>query len=246
MTVARTAPMSLAAGFVLLAGGAACAPAAKAVPPPAGARPVPSAAASGTPRETDDRTEATVPGPAVEAKLEARVPGRPPMETLLIDVTLRNAEKEPRWFLLPERIPADAGPDEGGVFGVEAWVAEGKGGGRAVIGKFLGTAGFQALLVPAGGVVRLEGFGIPRWRATARNAAKTETIPIEVTIAKSVTVGGQPIRSWFGTLDPASGAKVIADASKATRAGSKMTDDRGEVPFAVEDAEHVTVELALP
>ena len=88
---------------------------------------------------------------------------KPPLVELYFDVVLRNDRAEPRWFL----VPSNLGPGtsalltKGGVDGVEVFGPRGKG--RVVIGHFLGTGGFYALLLPARAEVRLQMFPISYW-----------------------------------------------------------------------------------
>lgn len=186
------------------------------------------------------KTEAPVARPAVEAVFAAVVPGKPPMMTLHVDVTLRNAEKTPRWFVFPGRLPADEEAANGGVTGVEVFDASGEG--RAILGKFLGTAGFQAVLVAAGGEVKLGRLGIPVWRTSSAKGP----VAFDVIVAKEITVGGLPAAKWFGATSPVSDTRASGDASKAKRAGSKMTDDRSEVPVVIAEDRRVPLEVVVP
>ena len=186
------------------------------------------------------KAEAPVARPAVEATFAGKVAAKPPIVGLQVDVTLRNAEKTPRWFVLPARLPAEAEAATGGVTGVEVFDASGEG--RAVLGKFLGTAGFQAVLVAAGGEVKLSKVGIAVWPP----ASAKGPLAIEVIIAKEITVGGLPAEKWFGATSPVSDARVTGDASKAKRAGSKMTEDRDEVPVVFSEDRRITLDVVVP
>ena len=184
------------------------------------------------------KTEAKVAAPAVEIAFAGKAPAKPPMVTVLVDVTLRNAESSPRWFVLPGQLPKDA---EGvGVTGVEVW--ELSGDGRAVLGKWLGTAGFQTVLVAPGAEVKLQRVAIPVWQTTPVKGP----LAFEVVIAKEITVGGQPAAAWFEKASPLSDSRSSGDASKAKRAGSKFTEDRDEVPVVISEDRRVSVEIAVP
>ncbi len=74
----------------------------------------------------------------VEIRLAGEYPGRPPLTRFSLDVVLRNSSPDPRWFVLPTNLPA---PARGGVDKLEVYELAGKG--RAVVGRFLGTGGFQ-------------------------------------------------------------------------------------------------------
>lgn len=196
------------------------------------------AASKAPPDVTPVKTEAKVAAPAVEITFAGRVAAKPPMGTILVDVTLRNAESTPRWFVLPGQLPKDA---EGvGVTGVEAY--ELSGDGRVVLGKWLGTAGFQTVLVAPGAEVKLQRLAIPVWQG----ATVKGPLAIEVVIAKELTVGGQPAASWFEKTNPLSDARASGDFAKAKRAGSKMTEDRDEVPVVISEDRRISVEINLP
>ena len=172
--------------------------------------------------------------PAIEATYVGSVPGKPPLMTVLLDVTLRNAEKTPRWFVFPGNLPATAATPTGGVTGVE--VADASGEGHAVIGRWLGTAGFQTVFVPAGGEVKLGRFGIKIWGMSAT----AKTLAFDVVIAKEITVGGVPAASWYGTVSPLSDARAVVDVSKGKAAASKMTDDHREVKAVFDEDRRIS------
>ncbi len=92
--------------------------------------------------------EAETSRPAAEIKFREMHFRKPPLVELIFDVVLRNDRTEPRWFLLPSNLnPEKTGiPTKGGVDTLE--VSEPRGNGRVIIGHFLGTGGFQALLLP--------------------------------------------------------------------------------------------------
>jgi hypothetical protein len=198
------------------------------------------AATKAPPEVSPVKSEAhvTATAPAVEIAFAGRTPAKPPMGTILVDVTLRNAESSARWFVLPGQLPKDAEGE--GVTGVEAW--ELSGSGRAVLGKWLGTAGFQTVLVAPGAEVKLQRVAIPVWKA---NDVKGP-LAIEVVIAKDITVGGQPAAAWFEKTNPLSDSRASADVSKAKRAGSKMTEERDEVPVVFSEDRRITVEITVP
>lgn len=182
----------------------------------------------------------TMAKPAVEAKYAGVVANKPPSATLQLDVTLRNAEKSPRWFVFPSTLPVSEDAKDGGVIGVEAFDASDKG--HLVIGKFLGSAAFQAVLLPAGGEVTISRLGIQTWKGPAIKGP----IAFEVLIAKEITVGGEPAAAWFATTVPVSDARASGDASKAKHAPSRKTDDRSEVKVVFEEDRRIPLEIAVP
>jgi hypothetical protein len=147
----------------------------------------------------------------VEMKFVGLEPGRPPMMKLRFDVTLHNAAAGPRWFLIPMELQQK--PRTGGVDGVEVFALGGEG--RVVLGRFQGTGGVQAILVPAGGTARIKRLGAA----------------FDVVVARDLTVGGEAAAAWFGT-DPTSTAKADVTDDKSELVGSRHTPDRREVPLA--------------
>lgn len=186
------------------------------------------------------KVETTMSGPAVELAYAGRIPNKPPLMTLLVNVTLRNEEKTPRWFVFPGELPVSEGAASGGVIGVETFDASDNG--HLVVGRFLGSAAFQAVLVPAGGEVRLDRFGIPVWQGPATKGP----LAIEVLIAKEITVGGEPAAAWFGTTSPTSDARASGDVSKARRGSSRKTEDRSEVKVTFDEDRRIPLEVAIP
>jgi hypothetical protein len=127
---------------------------------------------------------------------------------LYFDAVLRNDRAKPRWFLLPNSLgpgtPSIA--TKGGVDGVEVFAPHGNG--RVIIGHFFGTGGFQAILLPAHGDVRLRLFPISFW------GALPDHLEIEVVIARRLTIGGEKAEAWF-KFNPISTAKAgIAEAAE--------------------------------
>jgi hypothetical protein len=179
----------------------------------------------------------TAHGPAVELRVVARRPGRPPLVRLAFDAVLRNAAGEPRWFLLPGDLPAQA--KHGGVDGLE--VIELAGRGRAVVGRFLGTAGFQAVLVPAGAAVRLHGLPLGYW-----GEPPAAGVPVEVVIARDLTVGGEPARAWFGSASPTSEAGADASTDGARTVAAHHSKDGKEAKVGIVEDSRVALVVALP
>src|ERR1700730_17082211 len=123
------------------------------------------------------------PRPAAEIKFREMRLRKPPLVELYFDVLLRNNQAEPRWFLLPSNLSSESAPAgaKGGVDGVEVFAPHGKG--RVIIGHFLGTGGFQALLLPAHAEVRLRMFPISYW------GDLPDRIQVDVVAAKRLMIG---------------------------------------------------------
>lgn len=168
----------------------------------------------------------------VEMKLSGQRRGRPPQLKLEMDVVLRNTEAQARWFVLPKDLPNPIG--RGGVDVVEAY---GYGKDKVVVGRFLGSGGFQAVLVPAGGVVKLRRVPLSFW-----GDLPDKPLPVEVLIASDIKIGGEPAQKWFGS-DPTSSKQ--AEGEGAELLGSHKSPDGKERPVVITEVRRATIELSL-
>lgn len=179
--------------------------------------------------------------PPIEIKFRQMRFGRPPLVYLSFDLILRNDQESHRWFLIPSNLGSGHGAigEKGGVDTLEVFSPRGKG--RVVIGRFLGTAGFNALLLPARAEVRMRLFPISYWGDPPDN------LEIEIVIAKQLTIGGDRAEQWFGK-SPISSAKVdiTEDAENTMRMRTaKRTSDNKEVAPQIEEDRRVTVKVSL-
>lgn len=178
---------------------------------------------------------------ATEIKFRSMRFGRPPLVYLSFDVLLRNEEESPRWFLLPSNLGSGHGPigEKGGVDTLEVFSPRGKG--HVVVGRFLGTGGFNALLLPPGAAVRLRLFPISYWGDPPAN------LQIEIVIARGLTIGGDKAESWFGN-SPLSSVKadIAEDAENPMRMRtSKRTKDNKEVVPVFEEDQRLRLQVSL-
>jgi hypothetical protein len=179
--------------------------------------------------------------PTIEIKFREMRFRKPPLVDLYFDVLLRNDRPEPRWFLLPSNL----GPEptsiaaKGGVDGVEVFASRGKA--RVIVGHFLGTGGFYALVLPARAHVRLRSFPISYW------GDPPDHLQLEIVVAKHLTIGGEPAASWFG-VNPMSRARAdIAESPLNQRwmLRAKHTPDNKEVPTTIEEDRRFEVRVPL-
>jgi hypothetical protein len=169
----------------------------------------------------------------VEISYAGDTPGKPTLLRMQLDVVLRNQEREPRWFLLPKSNQARSG----GVDVVQTFELTGKG--RAVVGRFLGGAGFQAVLLAPGTEVRLHKLPLSYWGERPRDA-----MPLEVIIAGDFAVGGEPARSWFAS-DPETADGVDVSEDQARAIGRKETPDGKEAPVSFTGEQRIQVEVKM-
>ena len=189
----------------------------------------------------EDYREAETSQPAAQIKFREVRLRKPPLAELYFDVVLRNPRAEARWFLLPSNL----GPGtpslvtKGGVDGVEVFGSQGQG--RVILGHFLGTGGFQALLLPAHARIRLRMFPISYWGDVP------EHLQVEVVTAKRLTIGGEPAAAWF-KLNPKCSAKAdIAESalSQTRMLSSRHTTDRKEVGTVIEEESRFKLAVLL-
>ncbi|HEY0365329.1 MAG TPA: hypothetical protein VGC73_02580 [Pyrinomonadaceae bacterium] len=189
----------------------------------------------------EDFREADTSQPAAEITFQEMRDGRPPLSYLFFDVVLRNDRSSPRWFLLPSNLGAGHGliGEKGGVDTLQVFTP--RGNGEVIIGRFLGTGGFQALLLRPRAEVRLRRFPISYWGELPGN------LQIEIVIADRLTIGGEKAESWFGVKALSSAkADISEDAESVKRlVRSKHSRDNKEVlPHIEEDRRlHLSVSL---
>lgn len=166
--------------------------------------------------------------------LVGRRRGRPPTVILLFDLTLHNQSGQPRWFVLPMWIDSPWKQGKGGVDGVEVFSLP--GARRVVLGRFLGTGRFQALLLAGGARVRLRRLPISLWEEEPAQGA----MEVEIVIARRIRAGGEPAEAWFG-IDPTieDGAEGVGDESAIIMA--RQTPDHKEVAVSMDEDSRVTL-----
>ena len=190
-----------------------------------------------------DVAEVKVISPRAPAEIKFRElhMRKPPLVELYFDVGLRNDRAEPRWFL----IPSNLGPGtsalltKGGIDGVEVFGPRGKG--RVVIGHFLGTGGFYALLLPARAEVHLRMFPISYW------GDLPDQLEVDVLTAKRLTIGSEPATTWFG-LNPTSSARADITEnvlSQNRMVSSRHTPERKEVAPRSEEERRFKLAVSL-
>ena len=177
----------------------------------------------------------------VEIKFLEMRSARPPLNYLYFDVLLRNEAESPRWFLLPSNVgPGRASIGKGGgIDALEVYAPQGKG--RVILCRFLGTGGFQALLLPPRAEIRLSRFPVSHWGDLPKS------LEIEVVIVNRLTIGDETAESWVGPkLTSSVHAEITEDAGNAKRIiKSKHTPDNKEVTPSFEVERRLQVEVLL-
>lgn len=166
----------------------------------------------------------------VEISLTIRQYGKPPLKHLMGEVVLRNDRSEPHWFLIPTSLPRD--PRSGGVYKVEVSAISGPQPG--VIGYLHGTDAYAAVLLSPHAEVKMHGLQIDYW-----GEALPHALEVQVRIASEVSLGGEPLRQWFG-VDPMNTGRVDGEATYGTRL-SRRTPGDNEVSLLLSDEQVASV-----
>jgi hypothetical protein len=188
------------------------------------------------PRSLDETSR-----PPAEMTFQEMRYGRPPLLYLFFDVVLRNEATSPRWFLLPSNLGSGHGSigEKGGVDTLQVFTP--RGNGQVTIGRFLGTGGFQALLLRPGAEVRLRRFPISFWGELPAN------LQIEIVIANGLTIGNETAESWFGVKALSSAtADISEDAENVKRlVRSKRSRDNKEILPLIEEDQRLHLSVSL-
>lgn len=189
----------------------------------------------------EDFRETGTSRPAAEITYREMRFGKRPLVNLTFDVVLRNDGRASRWYLLPSNLGPGRAPlgQKGGVDALEVFAPRGQG--QVIIGRFLGTGGFHALLLPPSAEVRLRRFPISYWGEPPASLA------IEVVIASRLTIGGETAESWFGDNPMSSvAADISEDAESAMRIQkSRRTPDNKEVEPTIEVEQRLQLQVSL-
>lgn len=162
---------------------------------------------------------------------------RPPTQRLFVDVQLRNDDPAPRWVLIPELLPVDAG---GGIDKLEQLSAS-AGQTSVTIGRFSGRAATYGIKLAPGARVTLRKLELSWWHEDP----KQKEIAFDVRLASDVMLGDKNIATWFDKDPAISGAADVDMASaKPTRKFDSPTGD--EVPLAPTKPTSAPVKLTVP
>ena len=126
----------------------------------------------------------------------------------------------------------------GGVDTLEVLAPRGKG--RVIIGRFLGTGSFQALLLPAHAEIHLRALPISYWGDVP------DRVPVEVIVAKRLRIAGESARTWFQVNPMCSTKADISETANGQTAmpHSRHTRDNKEVRTLID--EDLRLELRVP
>jgi hypothetical protein len=190
-----------------------------------------------------DVAQVTVINPRALAEIKFRElrMRKPPLVELYFDVVLRNDRAEPRWFLLPSNLASGSSPlrAKGGVDGLEVFAP--RGNGRVIVGHFLGTGGFYALLLPARAEVHLRMFPILYW------GDLPDQLEVNVVTARRLTIGSEPATTWFGLNSTSSVRADITEnvLSQNRMVHSRHTPDGKEVATLSEEESRFKIAVSL-
>jgi len=176
--------------------------------------------------------------PAVSIAFVERILQRPPLVDLVFTIALQNTYADARWFLLPNALDAAASSlGAGGVNAVETLAIEAPR--RIVFGRAIGNAGFRALRLAAGAVVRLSRLSMTLWEEE-----RVDSVEIDVIVARTVTIDGRPLEAWL-EMDGTIAGQVDASAEDAVVLRSVTMAGLKSVLVSVAAESHVRSHVEL-
>lgn len=167
--------------------------------------------------------------------LVAARPGRPPLERLLLDVTLANESEAPRWALIPTHLPRTPG----GVDKLEQLAAS-AGSSSVTIGRFLGSGGRYAVLLAPGARLTLRKLEVGWWRQ-----GEARDLAFDIEFADEVLLGAESMASWFDKDVTVRGV-VDADMQTARHTASRRAAGGKEVAVSLTAVTRTPVQLRTP
>jgi len=156
-------------------------------------------------------------------------PGRPPLIRLLVEATISNPGTDPRWALVPTKLPVGAG----GVDKLEQLSA-----GGLTVGRFLGRGGFYAVKLAPGAKVTLKNLELAWWSTSVSDSPPA----FEVRSGTGVTLGTSSIDTWF-EADPAATGTAVVDMDQAKHTRSQRSPDDKEVDVAIAGVTTTSVQV---
>jgi hypothetical protein len=158
--------------------------------------------------------------------------GHPSGLWLLFDVELRNGDDEPRWFVLPRHVhagepggpePPDAPPFS--VIAVEVWRLNARTSIPLV--HFVGSEGFQALLLPACATLRVRRLPIVWFGPVPDGVAA-----FRCAIADDIQIEDESVAAWLGA-DVTAPAAADADYDERDLIASRKSSTGKEQPVTL-------------
>ena len=182
---------------------------------------------------------AVAAGTTVDAQVTVRLvgskPGRPPLERLLVEVTIRNVGTASRWALLPTNLPRTLGS----INKLEQLAAP-SGTTSIAIGRFLGPGGRYAILLAPAAQVTLRNLEVQWWREQG-----VKEVAFDIEFADEVTLAAESMAQWFDR-DPTVSGVVETDMQSARHVASRRAPGDKAVAVTVSGYSFVTVQLASP
>lgn len=187
----------------------------------------------------DHRGTAPETGTSVTTASEIQIafageqPARPPVVTVLLDVTLHNPEVAPRWYLVPARFGAGADLHGGSVHSIAV-----RAGGGVMIGQFTGRAGFHAVLVPAGATVAIAHLPVELWYEVT-----PQELSFDVACTAALAIGPDPAEQWFGKTATSAAARVDYDILQVV--STRSSPDLDELPVVLTGERRLPITVHL-
>ena len=168
-------------------------------------------------------------------RLVASKPGRPPLERLLVEVTIRNVGTASRWALLPTNLPRTLG----GIDKLEQLAAS-SGTKSITTGRFLGPGGRDAILLAPAAQVTLRNLEVGWLREQG-----VKEVAFDIEFADEVTLAAESMAQWFDR-DPTVSGVVETDMQSARHVASHRAPGDKAVAVTLREPSSVTFQLASP
>ena len=162
-------------------------------------------------------------------------PGRPPLERLLVEVTVRNVGTSSRWALVPTNLPRTAGS----IDKLEQLAAS-SGKKSIAIGRFLGPGGRYAILLAPAAQVTLRNLEVQWWREQG-----VKEVAFDIEFADEVTLAAESMAQWFDR-DPTVSGVVETDMQSARHVASHRAPGDKAVAVTVSGSRKVAFQFAAP
>jgi hypothetical protein len=151
--------------------------------------------------------------PSVELKLVRLLRGKPPLATFTFDLTIRNQNPNPQWFIFPTNIyEYNLKPKIQPISNLKAIEYESKGS-KAILVRLdaAGSGQLSAFLLAANTEIKLRNLEISLWGEYPRE------LPIEFITTNNLTIDGKSIETYSGLQNLAISKSVELDSNKGSK-----------------------------
>ncbi len=157
-----------------------------------------------------NRPISTNRSPSIELKLVRLQPGKPPLTTLTFDLTIRNQNPNPKWFIFPTTIyERNLKPQIQPISNLKA-IEYGEKGTKAILFRLdaAGSSELSALFLAGNTEVKLRNLEISVW------GEYPVELPIEFITTNNLTITGKSVETYSGIKNIAISKSVDLDRNQ--------------------------------